>query len=171
MVTLRQLTSHDILAELSPLAEILVDCVAGGASVNFMAGFSQADGEAFFRRIADDVAAGRRLVWVADLEGRPVGSVQIILDTPPNQPHRAEVSKMIVHRSARRLGIGRMLMEAAEAGAKAAGRSILTLDTVQGEPSEWLYQKCGWTAAGVIPDYALRPTGELCSTVYYFKRI
>jgi len=156
---------------LDELASVLVDCVAGGASVSFMAPFSQHDGLKFFRKVAASVAAGETVLLAAKLDGRIIGTVQLGLDTPPNQPHRADVKKMLVHRSARRSGVGAALMAAVENEAKRRGRWLLVLDTVPGENGYRLYKRAGWTEIGVIPNYALFPNGRLCDTAMFWKRL
>jgi GNAT superfamily N-acetyltransferase len=158
-------------AALSELAAVLVDCVEGGASVSFMAPFSQDDGLKFFRKVVASVAAGDTVLLAAKLDGRIVGTVQLGLDTPPNQPHRADLKKMLVHRAARGRGIGATLMAAAEIEAKRRGRWLLVLDTVPGENGYWLYKRAGWTESGIIPDYALFPDGRLCDTAVFWKRL
>ena len=156
---------------LDELASVLVDCVAGGASVSFMAPFSQHDGLKYFRKVAASVAAGETVLVAAKLDGRIMGTVQLGLDTPPNQPHRADVKKMLVHRSARRSGVGAALMAAVENEAKQRGRWLLVLDTVPGENGYRLYKRAGWTEIGVIPNYALFPDGRLCDTAMFWKRL
>ena len=155
-------------AEIRGLAELLIDCVAGGASVSFMHPLSPEKAIAFWTGVADDVAAGGRALFVADDEHGIVGTVQLVLDLPENQPHRADVSKMLVHRRARRRGIGAALMRAAEAHARAAGRSLLVLDTASPD-AERLYARLGWQLCGVIPRYALLPNGEPCATSYFYR--
>jgi GNAT superfamily N-acetyltransferase len=156
---------------LAELAAVLVDCVEGGASVSFMAPFSQDDGLAFFRKVAASVAAGETVLLAAKLGGRIVGTVQLGLDTPPNQPHRADLKKMLVHRSARGRGIGAALMAEVEVAAKRRSRWLLVLDTVPGENGYRLYKRTGWTESGVIPNYALFPDGRLCDTAVFWKRL
>jgi GNAT superfamily N-acetyltransferase len=158
-------------AALDELASVLVDCVTGGASVSFMAPFSQADGLQFFRKIAASVAAGDMVLLAAKLDGRIVGTVQLGLDTPPNQPHRADVKKLLVHRAARGCGVGAALMAAIEEEAKQRGRWLLVLDTVTGESGYRLYKRAGWIESGVIPNYALFPDGRLCDTTVFWKRL
>ena len=102
-------------------------------------------------------------------DGELVGTVQVVLALPPNQPHRGEVAKMLVHRSARRRGIGQLLLERAEAEARVEGKTLLVLDAVTGDDAERLYARCGWTKVGVIPGYALYPDGRPCDTTYFFK--
>ena len=156
---------------LAELAAVLIDCVEGGASVSFMAPFSQEDGLAFFRKVAASVAAGETVLLAAKLDGRIVGTVQLGLDTPPNQPHRADLKKMLVHRSARGRGIGAALMAEVEVEAKRCGRWLLVLDTVPGENGYRLYKRAGWTESGIIPNYALFPDGRLCDTAVFWKRL
>ena len=158
-------------AALEQLSQVLVDCVDGGASVSFMAPFSHEDGLKFFCKVASSVAAGETVLIAASLDGRIVGTVQLGLDTPPNQPHRADVKKMLVHRAARNRGIGAMLMASVEGEAKKRGRWLLVLDTVPGMSGYRLYQRAGWTQSGVIPNYALMPDGALCDTALFWKRL
>jgi GNAT superfamily N-acetyltransferase len=156
---------------LDQLSAVLVDCVEGGASVSFMAPFSHNDGLNFFRKIAASVASGDTVLIAANLGGRIVGTVQLGLDTPPNQPHRADVKKMLVHRSARGRGIGAALMAAVEDEARRRGRWLLVLDTVPGMSGYRLYQRAGWTKVGTIPNYALFPDGRLCDTAVFWKQL
>ncbi|MEA2838215.1 MAG: hypothetical protein QOD89_2765 [Bradyrhizobium sp.] len=156
---------------LDQLADVLVDCVEGGASVNFMSPFSHAEALAFFRKVAASVASGATVLLAARLAGRIVGTVQLGLDTPPNQPHRADVKKTLVHRSARGRGIGAALMARVEQEARRNGRWLLVLDTVPGENGHRVYQRAGWTETGIIPDYALFPDGRICDTTVMWKRL
>ena len=156
---------------LEQLAEVLVDCVEGGASVSFMSPFPHDQALAFFRKVAGSVAAGDTVLLAARLDGRIVGTVQLGLDTPPNQPHRADVRKMLVHRSARGNGIGAALMAEIEEEARRHGRWLLVLDTVPGENGHRLYQRGGWTQTGLVPDYAMFPDGRLCDTAIMWKRL
>ena len=156
---------------LDQLASVLVDCVAGGASVNFMAPFSHDEALVFFRKVASSVAAGDTVLLAAEIDGKIVGTVQLGLDTPPNQPHRADLKKMLVHRSARGRGIGADLMARVEEEAKRRGRWLLVLDTVPRENGYRLYRRAGWTESGIIPDYAMFPDGRLCDTALFWKRL
>jgi ribosomal protein S18 acetylase RimI-like enzyme len=156
---------------LNELAAVLVDCVESGASVSFMSPFSQGDALAFFRKVAASVASGDTVLLAAKQNGRIVGTVQIGLDTPPNQPHRADIKKLLVHRSARGSGVGATLMVQAEEEARRHGRWLLVLDTVPGENGYRLYTRAGWTRAGIIPDYARFPDGRLCDTAVFWKRL
>jgi GNAT superfamily N-acetyltransferase len=170
-VDVRRLDASEVRSELDGLAAVLADCVAGGASVSYMAPFSQADAREAFAAWADDVEAGRRLLVAAFHDGTVVGTVQVVFATPPNQPHRADVAKLLVHRSARRRGVARLLMAHAEAEARAAGRTLLVLDTVTGDDAERLYERLGWTRVGVIPKYALYPDGRPCDTTVFWKAL
>jgi GNAT superfamily N-acetyltransferase len=156
---------------LEQLAEVLVDCVEGGASVSFMSPFPPDQALAFFRKVASSVAAGDTVLLAARLDGRIVGTVQLGLDTPPNQPHRADVKKMLVHRAARGNGIGAALMAEVEEVARRHGRWLLVLDTVPGENGHRLYLRAGWTQTGLVPDYAMFPDGRLCDTAIMWKRL
>ena len=153
------------------LADILLDCIAGGASVSFMADFSHREAFAFFWQAAVKVEDGETVLLVARLDNRIVGTVQLGLDTPPNQPHRGDVKKLLVHRSARGCGIGALLMRRLDEEARKHKRTLLVLDTVPGMEGERLYVREGWTLSGVIPDYALFPDGRLCDTAVYWKKI
>jgi GNAT superfamily N-acetyltransferase len=156
----------------TPLAQLLIDCVAGGASVSFMAPLPLAKAEAFWRSVFDSAARGERVLLIAEAgDGALIGSVQLVLALPENQPHRADLAKMLVHRRARRLGIGAALVRAAEDAARAAGRSLLVLDTVTGGDAERLYARLGWQRVGVIPGYALWPEGGLCDTTVFYKSL
>ena len=157
--------------DIAELAEVLVDCVAGGASVSFMPPFQHEDGKAFFTKVAGEVARGETALLVARVSGRIVGTVQLGLALPPNQPHRADIKKLLVHRSARGRGIGMTLMTAAEEAARARGRTLLVLDTALGDNAERLYMRAGWNRVGVIPGYALFPDGSPCDTVVFWKQV
>jgi GNAT superfamily N-acetyltransferase len=159
----------DVRGHLDALAAVLVDCVEGGASVSFMAPFTHDDARRAFEGWVAEAEQGRRLILAAFVNGELVGTVQIILALPPNQPHRGEIAKLLVHRSARRRGIARLLMEHAEREARAEGKTLLVLDTVTGDPAERLYQRLGWSTVGVIPGYALYPDGRPCDTTVFFK--
>jgi GNAT superfamily N-acetyltransferase len=155
--------------EIQGLSDILIDCVEGGASVSFMLPMSRPKAEAFWRTVAASVARGERLVLVAeDDAGVIVGSVQLILAQPENQPHRGDLAKMLVHRRARRRGIGAALLAAAERSALSAGKTLLVLDTASGD-AERLYARQGWQRCGQIPNYALWPDGTPCATTIFFK--
>ncbi|MDP9283630.1 MAG: GNAT family N-acetyltransferase [Actinomycetota bacterium] len=170
-VEIRRLCGAELQASLDGLAGVLADCVAGGASVSYLAPFSHEQARAAFEVMAADVETGRRLLLAAFAEGELVGSVQVILALPPNQPHRAEIAKLLVHRSARKRGIAQLLMEQGESEARAAGKTLLVLDTVTGDDAERLYARLGWTRVGVIPGYALYPDGRPCDTTIFWKAL
>ena len=150
---------------------MLVDCVEGGASVSFMLPFSRADAAAFFEKVITSVARGETVLLAAKLDGRIVGTVQLGIDMPPNQPHRGDIKKLLVHRAARGHGIGAALMARVEEEARRNGRWLLVLDTVPGENGHRVYKRAGWTQSGIIPNYALFPDGRLCDTVMMWKRL
>jgi GNAT superfamily N-acetyltransferase len=156
---------------LHQLADVLVDCVEGGASVSFMSPFSHQQGLAFFGKVVSSVASGDAVLLAARLDRRIVGTVQLALDTPPNQPHRADVKKLLVHRSFRGHGVGAALMAHVEEEARRRGRWLLVLDTVPGENGHRLYLRAGWTQTGLVPNYALFPDGRLCDTAIMWKRL
>jgi GNAT superfamily N-acetyltransferase len=157
-------------AERAQLAEVLVDCVRGGASVNFMLPFGTERALEWWRKVEGEVAAGERALFVAEDGEGICGTVQLLLATPENQPHRAEVSKMLVHRRARRRGVGAALLREAETFASHHGRSVLVLDTASPD-AERLYSRAGWVRVGVIPDYALLPAGGYCATTFFYRAL
>lgn len=166
-----ELDGPQALARVDELAEVLRDCVEGGASVGFMLPLAEGRAQAFWRRVAEGVAAGERHLFVAEGDdGRICGTLSLVTDMPDNQPHRADVSKMLVHRRARRQGVAERLLRALEAKARELGKTTLVLDTVTGSDASRLYERLGWLKAGDIPHYALMPDGAPCSTTYYFKR-
>jgi GNAT superfamily N-acetyltransferase len=153
------------------LVNVLVDCVEGGASVSFMHPLTRDRAEAFWRRVTDDVAAGTRALLVSEDASGICGTVQLLFGLPENQPHRADVAKMLVHRRARRQGLGAALMRAAETTARACGKTLLVLDTVTDSDAARLYQRLGWTRVGDIPGYALFPNGEPCGTTVFYRAL
>ncbi|MFZ2648847.1 MAG: GNAT family N-acetyltransferase [Burkholderiaceae bacterium] len=157
-------------AQLQGLAELLIDCVDGGASVSFMHPLPLPKALAFWAGVATAVARGERALLLAEDDGGVVGTVQLLLDQPENQPHRADLSKMLVHRRARRRGLGAALMRAAEQLGRECGKSLLVLDTASAD-AERLYARHGWQRCGVIPGYALLPHGGLCATTYFYRQI
>ena len=169
---IERLNAADADAAVPALVDILIDCVEGGASVSFMRPMTQDKARGFWRAVLDSAARGERIVLVArDDGGVPFGTVQVVTDLPENQPHRGDVAKMLVHRRARRRGVARSLMQAAEAAAREAGRTLLVLDTVTGGAAESLYAQLGWLRCGVIPGYALMPDGEPCATTVFYKSL
>jgi GNAT superfamily N-acetyltransferase len=171
--TVRSLSAEEAHARTAELSAVLMDCVDGGASVSFMAPLARARADAFWHGVAEGVAAGDRTLLVAEdaARGTIVGTVQVVYAWPENQPHRADVAKMLVHRSARRQGLGGLLMRAAEDAARAAGRTLLVLDTVTGSDADRLYTTLGWTAVGVVPNYALWPDGRPCDATVFYKAL
>jgi ribosomal protein S18 acetylase RimI-like enzyme len=157
-------------ADALALTDLLIDCVDGGASVSFMQPLTRERALAFWRRVGESAARGERVLLVAEDASGVVGTVQVILDQPENQPHRADVAKMLVHRCARRRGWGEKLMRAAEREAQAAGKTLLVLDTASAD-AERLYARLGWQRCGVIPGYALLPQGGLCDTTYFYRQL
>lgn len=170
-VVIRALSPREAAEQVGALSEVLIDCVEGGASVSFMLPMTRDKAETFWRGVAEGVAAGERILLVAQDGGGILGTVQVVLKQPENQPHRGDISKMLVHRKARKRGVGAALMRAAEDAARKAGKTVLVLDTVTGSDAERLYARLGWQRVGVIPNYALWPQGGLCSTTYFHKQI
>ena len=157
--------------EFGGLCDVLIDCVEGGASASFMHPMTVAKAADFWREVAASMARGERALLVAEDErGAIIGTVQVVWAQPENQPHRADVAKMLVHRRARRLGVGAAVLEAAERAAAEAGKTLLVLDTASAE-AERLYERRGWQRVGNIPDFALWPGGGPCDTVVYYKRL
>ncbi|HEX5582183.1 GNAT family N-acetyltransferase [Gaiella sp.] len=168
-VDIRRLDGSDARAHLDGLAAVLHDCVEGGASVGYMAPFSQEDALTAFEGFVSELEEGRRLIVAAFEDGRVLGTAQVVLALMPNQPHRGEVTKVLVHRRARRRGVARLLMERAEDEARAEGKTLLVLDAVTGGAAERLYERMGWNRVGVIPNFALYPDGRPCSTTFFWK--
>lgn len=166
----RAIGSGEALALVPALAEMLIDCVEHGASVSFMSSLSRSKAEAFWTGVAEGVERGERVLLVATHGEEVAGTVQLVLAQPENQPHRAELSKMLVHSRARRRGLGAALMQAAEAAALEAGKSLLVLDTASAEATR-LYARMGWTQVGVVPGYALLPDGRPCDTTIFYKAL
>jgi GNAT superfamily N-acetyltransferase len=158
-------------AQIDGLADLLIDCVEGGASVSFMYPLSRDRAVAFWRRVAHGVAAGERALLVAEDPSGLCGTVQLLLAQPENQPHRADLAKMLVHRRVRRQGLGAALMRGAEAMARDCGKTLLVLDAVTGGDAARLYARLGWERVGDIPGYALMPHGGLCSTTVFYRNL
>lgn len=169
-IVIRRADPHSNDAE--ALADVMLDCVEGGASIGFMLPLERDRAVAFWRGLLESAARGERIVLVA--EDRPtgavVGTVQVVLIAPENQPHRGDISKMLVHRGARRRGVAEALMRAVEQAALGADKTVLVLDTASTE-AERLYTRLGWTRVGVIPDYALSPDGGFVDAIFFFKRL
>jgi GNAT superfamily N-acetyltransferase len=171
MVTIRILNSAETLKALPDLCEVLSDCVNDGASVGFMLPFTPHDGEGFWQNVAANIESGDSIHVVAEVDGHVVGTVQIGLASKPNQPHRGDLMKLLIHRSQRGKGLSRLLMDTVEAEAAKRGRTLLVLDTATGSDAEAIYPRFGWQRVGVVPDYALLPDGSYCSTTIFYKRI
>jgi len=170
-VTVRRISSTEAAGLIEPLADVLVDCVEGGASVSFMQPMTRAKATAFWRGVVDGVARGDRALLVAEDAQGVLGTVQLVLGLPENQPHRADVAKMLVHRRGRRRGVGRRLLDAVDDEARREGRHVLVLDTVTGGDAERLYARAGWQRVGDVPKYALMPDGPFCSTTFFYKHL
>jgi GNAT superfamily N-acetyltransferase len=173
VTVVRVLDGREAGERIAELSAVLIDCVEGGASVSFMAPLTRERADTFWHGVAQGVAANDRLLLIAEdrSTGEIVGTVQVLFAVPENQPHRGDVAKMLVRRSARRQGLGAQLIRAAEEAALAAGKTLLVLDTVTGSDAERLYQGLGWMRVGVVPDYALWPEGGLCATTFFYKRL
>lgn len=167
----RRLSGDEAANRIDELAELLIDCVDGGASVSFMAPLTAVRARAFWEEVGSGVRLGDRILLVAEDadSGRLLGTVQVVFAWPENQPHRADVAKMLVRRSARRRGIGGRLMRAAEDAALTSNRTLLVLDAVTGGDAERLYASLGWVRVGVVPRYALMPDGRPCDTTFFYK--
>jgi GNAT superfamily N-acetyltransferase len=168
--TIRRLPSVDD-AQIEGLADLLIDSIDGGASVSFMHPLAAAKAQSFWRDVAAGVAAGERALLVAEDESGIVGTVHLVLAQPENQPHRADLVKMLVHRRARRQGLGAALMLAAEDLARECGKTLLVLDTVTGSDAERVYARLGWIRVGEIPDFALLSRGGLTPTTVFYKKL
>ena len=169
--TIEQLNARQVTIELPGLVALLQDSVDSGASVGYLPPLSDEDAAHYWHSVISEVQAQARLLWVARQADRLIGTVQLHLESRPNGRHRAEVQKLLVHTQARRQGVGRALMAALEAAARAADRSLLVLDTRQGDASELLYAKIGYIKAGAIPGYARSANGGLDASVFYYRRL
>jgi GNAT superfamily N-acetyltransferase len=166
---IRRLEASEAKSRIAELADVVLDCVAGGASVSFMADITRSEALVFWGNVMEGVESGARILLVAEQEGQLIGTVQVVASGIPNQPHRSDLSKMLVHRSARGKGIGVALLSAAEQHSLEHGWWLMVLDTVSGSDGERLYRRGSWTPVGVIPNYALWPDGTLCPTTYFYK--
>jgi ribosomal protein S18 acetylase RimI-like enzyme len=169
-IDIQRLDSSSAREAVAALAEILCDCVDGGASVSFLAPLTHERAESFWTNVAASVERRATVLLVARDASGVHGTVQLGMSLPENQPHRAEVAKLLVHRRTRRRGIAEALMRAIEREAVAEGKTLLTLDTASAAAAR-VYERLGWTECGVIPDFALNPDGTLCDTTVYWKRI
>jgi GNAT superfamily N-acetyltransferase len=170
-VEIRRLSLQEAYGALDGLAGVLHDCVEGGASVSFMDPFTLDDARRWFEGALPEVGVGTRVLLAAYDDGELVGTVQLVHAVAPNQAHRADIAKLLVHRKARGRGIAALLMERAEEEALAEGKWLLVLDTVTGSGAERLYQRLGWNTVGSIPDYAQYPDGRMCATTVFWKRL
>jgi GNAT superfamily N-acetyltransferase len=157
--------------ELEGLSDVLIDCVEGGASVSFLLPMTREKALAYWRETAKSLARGERAVFIAEQDSAIAGTVQVLWAQPENQPHRGDVAKMLVHRRARKAGLGAQLLQAAEEHARSLGKTLLVLDTVTGSDGHRLYSRQGWQLCGEIPNYALWPGGGLCPTTVFFKHL
>jgi ribosomal protein S18 acetylase RimI-like enzyme len=171
MIEIRRLDAEAARLQRDALAEILVDCVAGGASVGFMQPYGLDEAQDWWDGVFRSVGAGETILLAAYVDGDLTGTVQLGLAAMPNQRHRADVKKLLVHSKARRRGLASRLMAALEEEARRLDRFVLVLDTATGSEAEGLYQKLGWTRIGVIPDYARWPEGPFCGTTLFFKSL
>ncbi|WP_373987517.1 GNAT family N-acetyltransferase [Duganella sp. BuS-21] len=178
-ITVRRVSAEEALHDATrgePLAaaltDILINCVEGGASVSFMLPLPRTHALAFWRGALEGAARGERVLLVAETgDGRIVGTVQLVTAQPDNQPHRADVAKMLVHRDARRQGVAAQLLTAVDQAARAEKKTVLVLDTVTGSDAERLYQRAGWQLVGVVPNFALMPDGAYCGTTFFHKQL
>ncbi len=168
---IRKLHALEVRKRILELAVILDDCVKNGASVSFMNPFDLGEASKFYEEVASKCVAGELMLFAAILDGKAVGTVQLAPSQKPNQPHRADLVKMLVHSKHRRLGIGQKLLDLVDFEAKSYGITLITLDTAAGSDAERLYLRAEYQKAGTIPDYALWPDGGYCDTTYYYKRI
>jgi GNAT superfamily N-acetyltransferase len=171
MVEVRRLSADEVREAAPALGAVLADAVAGGDSIGFMDGFGAEEGRVFYESLVPEVERGSRALLAAYDGDELVGTVQLVHAWPPNQPHRADVTKLLVHRRARGRGVGRALMERLEREAKDEGKTVLVLDTVPGRAAERLYERLGWSRVGVIPGFALDPDGSPCDTAVFYKRL
>lgn len=170
-VEVKRLTVGEARAELDGLAAVLADAVDGGDSVSFMDGFGADDARAFYESLLPELERGTRVLLAAYDDGKLVGTVQLVHAWPPNSQHRADVAKLLVHRSARGRGVGRALMEQLEHEARADGKTLLILDTVAERAADRLYGRLGWTRLGTVPHYALDPDGSFCDATFFYKHL
>ncbi len=164
-------TAEEARALVPALADILIDCVEGGSSVSFLLPIARRTAEDFYARAAARIAEGGIVLFIAAIDGDVVGTVQLCPVPIENQPHRAEVAKLLVHRRGRRRGVAQALMAALEDKARTSGRPLLSLDTTTGSPAERLYEKLGWQRLGVMPNHALMANGAPSDTTFFWKAL
>lgn len=170
-IRIRILNEAETRAALPALCAILSDCVEGGASVGFLSPYPPESALPFWETVASAVGDEAVVLFAAEVDGEILGTAQLAVKLPPNQPHRGDVKKVLVHRKARGLGLGRLLMKAVEAEALRRGRFVLVLDTSTGSPAEAIYERLGWSRIGVIPRYALMPDGSFCGSTFFSKAL
>jgi len=170
-VSIHSLSASEAEPHIEQLADVLIDVVQGGASVGLMTPISRSTALAFWHGVVASLARGERLLLAARDEKRIIGSVQVILALPENQPHRGEIAKLQVRRDAQRQGVGAGLMAEAERLAAGAGKTLLALDTTNGEAAERLYLAQGWVRFGIMPGHALYPDGRISDTSFFYKQI
>ncbi|MEU8823535.1 GNAT family N-acetyltransferase [Streptomyces sp. NPDC048636] len=169
--TVDRLTPETFGGSVKGLAALLVDAVDDGASLGFLAPFDRESAAAWWRGQAPAVADGSLLVWVCRDENGINGTVSLALSGKPNGRHRAEILKLMVHRTARGRGLSRVLLATAQSAATAAGVTLLILDTRTGSPAEHVYRSDGWTPYGVVPAYATDPDGTLEDCTFFYKQL
>lgn len=168
----RPIGRDELLLRINELCNVLEDCVRGGASVSFMLPITRDTSLCFWQGVAGSVERGERVVLIAEnADAGIVGTAQIILDQPPNQPHRADIAKLLVHQSARRQGVARQLMDQLNVIAREKGKTLLVLDTATGSDAEFFYARCGWQRVGEIPGYALMPDGTVTGTTIFYRNL
>jgi GNAT superfamily N-acetyltransferase len=169
-VTIERIGSGAPTSDIRGLAELLVDAVDSGASVSFLAGLTEDEAEAWWRSVLTSSSKRPVILIARDADGI-VGTVQLQGSRAPNQPHRADVAKLLVHRRARRRGIAHELMSSLERTATEAGFTLLLLDTCKGYDAERLYTSSGWVRVGEVPGFAVNPDGSICDTVFFYKKL
>lgn len=169
-VTIERIGNDADPRDITGLARLLVDAIDSGAGVSFLGGLTEEEAKAWWRSVLASSPERAIILIARDIDGI-VGTVQLQPSWAPNQPHRADVAKLIVHRRARRRGIARALMDALERAASSAGFTLLLLDTCKGYDAERLYASTGWIRVGEVPGFALNPDGSLCDTVFFYKRL
>ena len=167
----KRLSAAEARAAIDDLAEVLRDVVDGGDSVSFMDGLTTGEARVFYESLLPEIEQGTRVLLAAYVDGELVGTVQLVHAWPPNSQHRADVAKLLVHRSARGRGVGRALMERLEEEARADGKTLLILDTVAERAADRLYDRLGWTRLGTVPDYARDPDGSFCDATFFYKHL
>ena len=167
----RVLSDSEVDSNILSLSHLLIECVADGASVGFMENLHQSAAEEYWKSVLTRYRGGALLVFGAFIADALVGTVMLLVNTPPNQPHRADVSKLLVNPKYRRRGVAKALLVAVEEKAREMGRYLLLLDTETGSSADTLYRNLGWKEVGKVPRHALSPSGELRATTYFYKEL